>query len=368
MEDVRRCHLNLNHWLPIIQKQNVPRSELYPVQVGELELLVFQPETGGCRLFEDACPHRRVRLSQLGRKEKNELVCTYHGWRFDGRSGACEQALAQGKFQDKFCLQSYPVQEYGDWVWGFFGEPQLAEEVALPRIQSVEDSRHYLTISLEKTARCHFSYLVENALDLFHAELHRNPPPQSEVPFGKPEDNELFFNVLADNVLNWFNLDRFGNFQPWSQAHLIEYQKNGKAVEAVYEVTVAPFLTLFGESPSQLRTRLIYQYPYVYQESEDGKIIIFSVFVPVGEQKTRIYSTFSFQHLWAIPGLTELLQFNLKRGFQQIVAQDIQAVEEEQRAYNIHGRDCSREPNPVAHAARRLILEQDPKSASAIPS
>jgi len=33
----------------------------------------------------------------------------------------------------------------------------------------------------------------------------------------------------------------------------------------------------------------------------DGKIEIFSVFVPVGQQKTQIYSTFSIQYPWAVP-------------------------------------------------------------------
>jgi hypothetical protein len=114
----------------------------------------------------------------------------------------------------------------------------------------------------------------------------------------------------------------------------------------------------------KLETRLVYEYPYVYQESEDGSIAIFSTFVPVGEQKTRIYSTFSWRHRWDVPWLTEILRLNLQRGFGQIVAQDIQAVEEEQRAYNRKGHDCSREPNPAAQAARWLILQQEAEGAS----
>ncbi|NBD14575.1 MAG: Rieske 2Fe-2S domain-containing protein [Cyanobacteria bacterium] len=366
MEDVRHCRLNLNHWLPVTQKRNFPDSGLQPIQVGGRELVVFKAEREGFSIFEDACPHRRVRLSQLGRKEKNTLVCTYHGWQFDGDNGACQATPGQPELKKKFCLKSYPVQEYGDWVWGFFGEPQLAEQVALPRMKALEGSQNYLTVSLEQTAQCHFSYLVENALDLFHAELHRNPKPVSDPSLGNWQGLELFLSSLMENLFQWLDRDRTGNLQPWSDAKLIQCQRDEQSLQAVYKVTVTPFLRFLGESQGQLRTRLVYEYPYIYQESEDGKVVIFSVFVPVGEQKTQIYSTFSFQHFWAVPGLTELLQFNLKRGFQQIVAQDIQAVEEEQRAYNRQGRDCTREPNPVAHAARQVILQQDTKGASPV--
>ena len=357
MRDVRLFQINPNYWLPIAQKSNVPDSQLYPIKVGELELIVFKDKTGNFSIFEDACPHRQVRLSQLGRKDENEVVCSYHGWRFDGQNGQYKTRRNQSKLKKKFCLQSYPVQEYGDWIWGFFGEPELAEVVKLPKIKAIDHPHRYLTIFLEETARCHFSYLVENALDLFHAELHHASPfsPLSRLA---STTNETLFTSWLEEVFNGFDALFHHNFQPWSEATLVNYQKHQQAIEAVYEVTVTPFLNFLGNSSKTLRTHLTYEYPYIYQESEDGKIEIFSVFVPVGQQKTQIYSTFSIQYPWAVPGLVELLKFNLKRGFRQIVAQDIRAVEEEQRAYNRQGRDYSREPNPVVHAARWLMQQQ----------
>ena len=38
--------------------------------------------------LEDRCPHRRVPLS-LGEVKDGRLQCGYHGWTFDGASGAC---------------------------------------------------------------------------------------------------------------------------------------------------------------------------------------------------------------------------------------------------------------------------------------
>ena len=63
--------------------------------------------------------------------------------------------------------------------------------------------------SLKQMAQCHFSYLVEKALDLFHNELHRN-------------------------------------VKPWFDSQLVEYEGNQKLVKAVYEVSVPNFLNPFN--------------------------------------------------------------------------------------------------------------------------
>jgi phenylpropionate dioxygenase-like ring-hydroxylating dioxygenase large terminal subunit len=275
MKDVRRCRVNPNYWRPVAQTHNFPDSGLQAVQVDELELVVFKRSTGLFSIFEDACPHRRVRLSKLGRQENDDLVCPYHGWRFDGHSGGCLATPGQPVLREKFCLKSYPVQEYGDWLWVFLGEPQLAQKVALPRIKAIENPHQYLTISLETTARCHFSYLVENALDLFHAELHRNPPLESDIPILNGEGTQAFFNYMVESVLELLPTELQGSFQPWSEAKLIHYQRDERAVEAIYQVTLPPFLTFLGGSQGKLQTRLVYEYPYFYQESQDGNIALY---------------------------------------------------------------------------------------------
>mmetsp|Transcript_37127 Transcript_37127/g.85918 ORF Transcript_37127/g.85918 Transcript_37127/m.85918 type:complete len:673 (+) Transcript_37127:88-2106(+) len=45
---------------------------------------------GTWRAFEDACPHRMAPLSEGRVEETGELLCAYHGWRYDG-TGACTE-------------------------------------------------------------------------------------------------------------------------------------------------------------------------------------------------------------------------------------------------------------------------------------
>ena len=100
--------------------------------------------------FEDSCPHRNVPLSE-GRIEKTgELMCAYHGWRFDG-SGACTdipQALNKEVKESflanpKSCAYSYPTQCIDGiiWVWGEKGVPgsDVALEASLKKPRLVAE-------------------------------------------------------------------------------------------------------------------------------------------------------------------------------------------------------------------------------------
>jgi hypothetical protein len=76
----------------------------------------------------------------------------------------------------------------------------------------------------------------------------------------------------------------------------------------------------------------------------------------------------NLNYWWSIAHLGNFPRFGIKasrvlhpifdRGtFRQIFAQDIRAVQEEQRAYNLQGQDLSRETNPVSHAVRKVIFK-----------
>jgi nitrite reductase (NADH) small subunit len=73
------------------------------VKVEERELAVFRLRDGGFCAVVDSCPHAGAALSE-GIQEGDELTCTWHGWRFDLRTGRCSTV-------DEDCVQVHPVRE-----------------------------------------------------------------------------------------------------------------------------------------------------------------------------------------------------------------------------------------------------------------
>jgi renierapurpurin 18,18'-hydroxylase len=341
--DVRQAGVNLNYWWPVAHHRSFPAQGLLGVSIGNLELLVFKSSQQGrfpaqFHVFEDACPHKRVRLSKFGRRQGTEIVCRYHGWQFDSRphpthpseqpSGHCSLIPGSGDAQAdpqaltrKFCLNSYPVQDYGGWIWVFPGDPTLAAQTPLPEIPPA-GSRRYHPIPMEGVVNCHASYMTENATDLFHAELHQSQ-------------------------------------QPWANPTLLDISSDQRRVQALYEVDSPRLLAALIGQRGKNRIRVTYDYPYFHLRSEDGAFYLFVVYVPTGPQQIYVHSTFYFRQIWNQAWILKLLHPILDKGtFRQVFQQDIQAVEEEQRAYNLHQQDLSRETNPVSHAVRKVILAQ----------
>ena len=73
----------------------------------------------------DNCPHRNAPLTRLGRLEDGQVVCTWHGWRFnlaDGNHplipGACIKMLPTQVIQGELQLDLRPLRPQHD-PWGF---------------------------------------------------------------------------------------------------------------------------------------------------------------------------------------------------------------------------------------------------------
>ncbi|MYF77094.1 MAG: Rieske 2Fe-2S domain-containing protein, partial [Acidobacteria bacterium] len=78
---------------------------------------LFRPNANEVVALEDACPHRKLPLSQ-GRVRDGNLECGYHGLTFDV-SGQCVWAPGSGRIPPGASVRPYPVHEkYGlVWIW-----------------------------------------------------------------------------------------------------------------------------------------------------------------------------------------------------------------------------------------------------------
>ncbi|WIA09707.1 hypothetical protein OEZ85_009091 [Tetradesmus obliquus] len=113
-------------WYPLaIIKDLDPRRPNAARLLG-IPVVMWRDGSGAWRAFEDRCPHRLAPLSE-GRIDANgTLMCSYHGWEFNG-AGACtripqigdERAHATACASQRSCVASYPVKEVQGllWVW-----------------------------------------------------------------------------------------------------------------------------------------------------------------------------------------------------------------------------------------------------------
>lgn len=76
-------------WWAIALSEEVTGDKPLGLRCGDDEIVLFRGDDGQARALENRCPHRRVPLSLGKIKPGGRIQCGYHGWTFDGNSGAC---------------------------------------------------------------------------------------------------------------------------------------------------------------------------------------------------------------------------------------------------------------------------------------
>lgn len=107
----------LDVWWPVALSEQVRRRPV-ACQLDGAEVVLFRDASGSVRAVEDRCRHRRVPLSLGWVTEDGALQCGYHGWCYDGMSGALVRVpnyLPEQRVP-RVSLITYPARESHGFV------------------------------------------------------------------------------------------------------------------------------------------------------------------------------------------------------------------------------------------------------------
>jgi nitrite reductase/ring-hydroxylating ferredoxin subunit len=125
-----------NYWYPVAFSEDIGRDKPVAIKCLGEELVVWRDEHGLPGVLLDRCPHRAAKLS-VGRILEGQLQCAFHGLRFD-RKGQCiliPWEPDESPSRHEVCVQSYPAQELGGYIWAYLGDatrfppPPLEKEI-----------------------------------------------------------------------------------------------------------------------------------------------------------------------------------------------------------------------------------------------
>jgi phenylpropionate dioxygenase-like ring-hydroxylating dioxygenase large terminal subunit len=338
--DVRTCGINPNHWYVVARSTEVKDKPL-GVMLWHQAIVLYRDETGKVHALEDRCPHRQVKLSH-GQVIGNELECAYHGWRFNAQGNCVDVPyLASNQKLPNCQINRYRVQELDGFIWLFPGDiAQLKKDDLQP--MGVPEWEHLNYIATVSVIECkgHYSFLIENLMDMYHGHLHNN-------------------------------------YQAWASATLKDLSSNENRVEACYEAQsyykidkiwsisqlFFPFLRRLHPEPLDVS----YVYPHwVSTLGKDFKI--YCLFCPVNETYTRAYlihftSLNAFWRLHKLPVwfrrfIKDSLFGSAKKMLDGLVRQDVEMIEQEQQAYLSNSRRRTYELNPTIGNVQKLIRLQ----------
>lgn len=336
--DVRSLGINLNQWYGVARSAEV-QSQPLSVTLWHQAIVLFRDATGQIHALEDRCPHRQVKLSH-GKVVGNRLECAYHGWCFDG-TGQCVAVpyLTEQQKLPTCRLRQYPVIEQDGFVWLFPGDAAQAQIVQPMGLPEWDHLNYIATVSVIE-CRAHYSFLIENLMDMYHGHLHQD------------------YQAWADPILQ--------NLHETDDRVDAHYQAQSYyKIDRIWSISQLFFPALRRLHPEPLNVSYIYPH---WRSTLGTDFKIYCLFCPVNEMATRAYlihftSLEAFDKLHKLPirfrrFLKNRLFGSAQRLLDGLVKQDVQMIEEEQQAYLDNPKRRGAELNRTIISVQRLIQKQ----------
>lgn len=161
-------------WQPVANAVSLPLGAVTGYRLLGTDLVIARFPDGRLLAADVDCPHKGARLS-AGCFREGELMCPYHGWRFDS-SGGCQSipSLLEPN-PEKLALshlRTYPAKERYGFIWVKLAGGGNHE---LPAVPEFEDPRWSYVMGPPMQFRSGWRREVENFLDMSHfAFAHGN--------------------------------------------------------------------------------------------------------------------------------------------------------------------------------------------------
>ena len=187
-----------NAWYVAARADEVSRQPLAR-RLLNVPVVLYRLLDGSAVALEDRCAHRSFPLSR-GTLDGDDIVCGYHGARYDGQ-GRCRLVPSQQQVPPGALVRDFPLVEAGQWIWIWIGDRAAADPSLVPHQPWMDDAAW---ISSTECMHLKGSYvrLHENLLDLTHLSfLHANT-------FGTPDYATAPFESQLDEAAGVFTLLR----------------------------------------------------------------------------------------------------------------------------------------------------------------
>lgn len=160
-----QANFPLNAWYAVAWEHEVGKKSILARTLCNRKIALWRKPDDQPAAVDDACWHRLAPLS-LGWLENGEIVCKYHGLRFNGQ-GACTHMPSQDAISPGAGVRAYPVVDRHRFVWLWPGDPALANPDLIPDMRWNADPG-WTGDGKTMFAKCDYRLFIDNLMDLTH--------------------------------------------------------------------------------------------------------------------------------------------------------------------------------------------------------
>jgi phenylpropionate dioxygenase-like ring-hydroxylating dioxygenase large terminal subunit len=118
-----------NGWFAVARSADLAPGSVQAAHYFERDLALYRTEAGEARVVDAYCAHLGAHLAVGGTVQGDCIACPFHGWTYDGATGACVEIPYAGteRIPAKAAVRAYPVLERNGLVFAWHhatdGEP-----------------------------------------------------------------------------------------------------------------------------------------------------------------------------------------------------------------------------------------------------
>jgi nitrite reductase/ring-hydroxylating ferredoxin subunit len=159
-----------NGWFIVAEAAELVPGDVRALHYFGRDLVLFRTETGEPHVLDAYCAHLGAHLAVGGKVEGDCIRCPFHGWHYDGESGACTE-IPYGeatRIPSRAAVRSYPTLERNNMIWAWYhdqGKPPFYEVPEVPEFNDPDWLPHVVR-TFPISASC--QDMAENNVDYSH--------------------------------------------------------------------------------------------------------------------------------------------------------------------------------------------------------
>ena len=182
-------------------------------------IVIYRKQDGTPAALENACPHRKVPLSN-GTLAEDNIICAYHGLTFNDKGQCIDSPTQRGMTPRRAVVKSYPIVDKYRLLWIWMGDPEVADPDKIFPIDNFENPMWGTTDGGVLDIKCNYLWVCDNLLDPSHvAWVH-----VTSFAGGGTDDQPLDIEKTDRGVVvsRWIN----GNLPSPYYADLVKFDGN----------------------------------------------------------------------------------------------------------------------------------------------
>jgi nitrite reductase/ring-hydroxylating ferredoxin subunit len=173
-----------NGWFAVAWSKELGEGDVKPVSYFGEELVLFRTRSGQARLVDPFCPHLGAHLGHGGRVMGETIRCPFHGWQFDGQTGACTTIPYCDRIPPKARVRAWDVLERNGMIFAWYHAEQKPPEWDFPVMPEIGHADWSEPRTFELVLPAHVQDTHENNNDPVHFQfVHKSmdtPPSKIE--------------------------------------------------------------------------------------------------------------------------------------------------------------------------------------------